>query len=400
MIKITQKEHCCGCSACLHICPKHSISFQEDKEGFLYPKVDLETCIDCGLCEKVCPIINQDSEREPQKVYAAKNNDETIRLKSSSGGVFTLLAEKIIEDGGVVFGARFNENWEVVHDYADTIEGLEQFRGSKYVQSTVGESFKQAEMFLKAGRKVMFTGTPCHIAGLKKFLRKDYKNLLAVDFVCHGVPSPLVWRMYLEEEIARQGDAGKNSVLASPKDAPVLTGVNFRDKSVGWKKFSFVLSFSKASAVGEQNTVLSSVFTENDYMRAFLSNLSLRPSCFNCSSKAGKSGADITIGDFWGIENVLPELDDDIGLSLLMLHSQRGLEHFISLRCDVAEVNFTDAIKSNSAYQIPVPRPINREFFFSCLGHLDFTTSFERSISSKILYRLKRYCYRKVNGNK
>ena len=400
MIKITQKEHCCGCSACVHICPKHSISFQEDKEGFLYPKVDLETCIDCGLCEKVCPVVNQEPEREPLQVYAAKNDDESIRLKSSSGGLFTLLAEKIIEDGGVVFGARFNENWEVVHDYTDTIEGLEPFRGSKYVQSAVGESFKQAETFLKTGRKVMFTGTPCQIAGLKNFLRKDYKNLLAVDFVCHGVPSPLVWRMYLEEEVARQGDAGKNSVLASPKDAPVLTGVNFRDKSVGWKKFSFVLSFSKASAVGEQNTVLSSVFTENDYMRAFLSNLSLRPSCFDCPSKAGKSGADITIGDFWGIENVLPELDDDRGLSLLMLHSQRGLEHFISLRCDVAEVNFTDAIKSNSAYQIPVPMPINREFFFSCLGHLDFTTSFERSISSKILYRLKRYCYRKVNGNK
>ena len=400
MIKITQKEHCCGCSACVHICPKHSISFQEDKEGFLYPKVDLETCIDCGLCEKVCPVVNQEPEREPLQVYAAKNDDESIRLKSSSGGVFTLLAEKIIEDGGVVFGVRFNENWEVVHDYADTIEGLEQFRGAKYVQSAVGESFKQAETFLKAGRKVMFTGTPCQIAGLRKFLRKDYENLLTVDFVCHGVPSPLVWHKYLEEELARQGDAGKNSVLASPKDAPVLTGVNFRDKSVGWKKFSFVLSFSKASAVGEQNTVLSSVFTENDYMRAFLSNLSLRPSCFNCSSKAGKSGADITIGDFWGIENVLPELDDDRGLSLLMLHSQRGLEHFISLRCDVAEVNFTDAIKSNSAYQIPVSMPINREFFFSCLGHLDFTTSFERSISPKILYRLKRYCYRKVNGNK
>ena len=400
MIEITQKEYCCGCSACVHICPKHSISFQEDKEGFLYPKVDLETCVDCGLCEKVCPIINQESERIPLGVYAAKNDDESIRLKSSSGGVFTLLAEKILEEDGVVFGARFNENWEVIHDYTCTVEGLEPFRGSKYVQSAIGVSYKQVEEFLKAGRKVMFTGTPCQIAGLRKFLRKDYENLLTVDFVCHGVPSPLVWRKYLEEELARQGDAGKNSVLASPKDAPVLTGVNFRDKSVGWKKFSFVLSFSKASAVGEQNTVLSSVFTENDYMRVFLSNLSLRPSCFNCSSKAGKSGADITIGDFWGIENVLPELDDDRGLSLLMLHSQRGLEHFISLRCDIAEVNFTDAIKSNSAYQIPVPMPINREFFFSCLGHLDFTTSFERSISPKILYRLKRYCYRKVNGNK
>lgn len=400
MIEITKKEQCCGCSACVHICPKHSISFQEDKEGFLYPKVDLETCVDCGLCDKVCPIINQDPEREPHKVYAAKNNDENIRLRSSSGGVFTFLAEKIIEEGGVVFGARFNENWEVIHDYTDTIEGLEPFRGSKYVQSAIGESYKQAEAFLKAGQKVMFTGTPCQIAGLRNFLRKDYENLLTVDFVCHGVPSPLVWRMYLKEEIARQGEVGRNSVLTSSKVVPVLTGVNFRDKSTGWKKFSFVLNFSKASAEGEQNTVLSTVFTDNDYMKAFLSNLSLRPSCYSCPAKAGKSGADITIGDFWGIENVLPELDDNRGLSLLMLHSQRGIEHFISLRCDVSEVNFTEVIMGNSAYQIPVPMPINREFFFSCLGHLDFTTSFERSISTKILCRLKRYCYRKFNGNK
>lgn len=382
MIKITQKEHCCGCSACVHICPKHSISFQEDKEGFLYPKVDLETCIDCGLCEKVCPVINQESEREPLKVYAAKNEDESIRLKSSSGGIFTLLAEKIIEDGGVVFGARFNENWEVIHDYTDTVEGLEPFRGSKYVQSVIGDTYKRAENFLKLGRKVMFTGTPCQIAGLKKFLRKDYKNLLTVDFVCHGVPSPLVWRLYLKEEINRYG-----------KEITAVEDINFRDKYTGWKTYSLSIKLSG-------NIVSSTMFTDDNYMRAFLSNLSLRPSCYSCPAKAGKSGADITIGDFWGIENVLPELDDDRGLSLLMLHSQRGLEHFISLRCDVAEVNFTDAIKSNSAYQIPVPMPINREFFFSCLGHLDFTTSFERSISSKILYRLKRYCYRKVNGNK
>jgi ferredoxin len=365
------------------------MSFQEDKEGFLYPKVDLETCIDCGLCEKVCPIINQDSEREPQEVYAAKNDDETIRLKSSSGGVFTLLAEKIIEDGGVVFGARFNENWEVVHDYTDTVEGLEPFRGSKYVQSAIGESYKQVETFLKAGRKVMFTGTPCQIAGLKKFLRKDYKNLLAVDFVCHGVPSPLVWRMYLEEEVARQGDAGKNSVLASPKDAPVLTGVNFRDKSVGWKKYSFVLSFSKASAAGEQNTVLSSLFTENDYMRAFLSNLSLRPSCFDCPSKAGKSGADITIGDFWGVENVLPELDDDRGMSVLVNYNENNY-----LPKTLKAVKYAEILLSNPCMVKSVNKPANRAFFFSRLMRKGFNYAVKKTFSSKFIDRLIRYAYR------
>lgn len=391
MIEITKKEECCGCSACVHICPKHSISFQEDKEGFLYPRVDLETCVDCGLCEKVCPIINQEYERKPLGVYAAKNDDESIRLKSSSGGVFTLLAEKILEEDGVVFGARFNENWEVIHDYTCTVEGLEPFRGSKYVQSAIGVSYKQVEEFLKAGRKVMFTGTPCQIAGLRKFLRKDYENLLTVDFVCHGVPSPLVWRMYLKEEIARQSDAGRNSVL---------TGVNFRDKSIGWKKYSFVLSFSKTSAAGEQNTVLSSVFTDNDYMRAFLSNLSLRPSCFNCPVKSGKSGADITIGDFWGIENVLPELDDDRGLSLLLLNTEFGSRQFASLNCKLLEVNLLDAIMSNSAYKLAVPRPVNRDYFFSCLEKRGFATSYNVSVSTRLLCRLERYYYRKVNDKK
>lgn len=375
MIKITQKEHCCGCSACVHICPKHSISFQEDKEGFLYPKVDLETCIDCGLCEKVCPIINQDSEREPQKVFAAKNNDETIRLKSSSGGVFTLLAEKIIEDGGVVFGARFNENWEVVHDYTDTIEGLEQFRGSKYVQSTVGESFKQAEMFLKAGRKVMFTGTPCHIAGLKKFLRKDYKNLLAVDFVCHGVPSPLVWRMYLKEEINRYG-----------KEITAVEDINFRDKNTGWKTYSLSIKLA-------DNIIASSVFTDNNYMRAFLSNLSLRPSCYSCPAKSGKSGADITIGDFWGIENVLPELDDDIGMSVLVNYNEIKCPSIIS-ELYLHAVSYPEILVSNPCLEKSVNKPVNRDFFFSQLMRKGFNCAVNKTCSTKFINRLIRYASR------
>lgn len=375
MIEITQKEHCCGCSACVHICPKHSISFQEDKEGFLNPKVDLETCVDCGLCEKVCPIINQDPEREPQKVYAAKNDDENIRLKSSSGGVFTLLAEKIIEEGGVVFGARFNENWEVVHDYADTIEGLEQFRGSKYVQSAVGESFKQAETFLKAGREVMFTGTPCQIAGLRKFLRKDYKNLLTVDFVCHGVPSPLVWRLYLKEEINRYG-----------KEITAVEDINFRDKYTGWKTYSLSIKLSG-------NIVSSTMFTDDNYMRAFLSNLSLRPSCYSCPAKAGKSGADITIGDFWGIENVLPELDDDIGISVLVNYNEIKCPSIIS-ELYLHAVSYPEILVSNPCLEKSVNKPVNRDFFFSQLMRKGFNCAVNKTCSTKFINRLIRYASR------
>ena len=235
MIDIKDKKDCCGCSACVQKCPKQCISLKEDCEGFLYPIVDKDICIDCGLCEKVCPILYQGEERKPLKVFAAKNHDEEIRKQSSSGGIFTLLAEKIINEGGVVFGAKFDENWDVKHDYTETIEGLAAFRGSKYVQSRIEDNYRKAETFLKQGRKVLFSGTPCQIAGLKRFFRKEYENLLTVDFICHGVPSPGVWRRYLQETVARMCD--KNRVSTDPisiKNARVES-ISFRDKSHGWK---------------------------------------------------------------------------------------------------------------------------------------------------------------------
>ena len=201
MIKSTNKKLCTGCAACYSICPVRCISMQEDSEGFLYPVVEKDKCTSCKKCETVCPAIVQRNERKPLYVYAAKNLNEEIRRQSSSGGIFTLIAESIIQEGGVVFGARFNENWEVVHDYTETIEGLAAFRGSKYVQSRIGNTYLSAKDFLLAGRKVLFSGTPCQIAGLKAFLQDDYDNLLTVDLVCHGVPSPLVWKRYLDETI-------------------------------------------------------------------------------------------------------------------------------------------------------------------------------------------------------
>lgn len=199
MIKITDKSRCCGCESCRSVCPKKCISMKADKEGFLYPEVDLSQCVDCKLCEKVCPVLHPALLDRKPKVFAGINNDIKIRLQSSSGGIFTLLAEQILHKGGIVFGACFDEHWNVVHSYTDTIEGLEHFRGSKYVQSYVGDSFVQVKKFLDEGREVLFSGTPCQIAGLKNFLRKPYHNLLTVDVVCHGVPSPKVWQSYLYE---------------------------------------------------------------------------------------------------------------------------------------------------------------------------------------------------------
>lgn len=325
MIEIEEKKNCCGCNACVQVCPKQCISMKEDREGFLYPEVNQDICVDCHLCERVCPVLNQGKERKPLKVYAAKNKDEEIRRQSSSGGIFTLLAEQVIDEGGVVFGARFNENWEVVHSYTETKDGLAAFRGSKYVQSRIGDNYKKAESFLKSGRKVLFSGTPCQIAGLKLYLRKEYENLQTVDFICHGVPSPGVWREYLKEEIARQCD-GKNSVLSHPieKEKIRIKHISFRNKKLGWKKYSFALTLSVPDGHGAENTVLlSEPLNKNLFLRGFLADLYLRPSCYACPAKCLKSGSDVTIGDFWGIERVMPEMDDDKGVSVVMVNRDR-----------------------------------------------------------------------------
>ena len=371
MINIISRDLCCGCSACVNVCPKKCISFKEDCEGFLYPSVDAAVCVDCGLCERVCPVINKNVERVPIHTYAVKHPDEKIRLGSSSGGLFTYLAENVIDNGGVVFGARFNERWEVVHDYAETKEGLAPFRGSKYVQSNMGDSYVLAEGFLKSGRIVMFTGTPCQIAGLKKYLRKEYDNLLAVDVVCHGVPSPMIWRKYLDEAT---GSGGISTVR----------NINFRDKSTGWKNFSVAIDFSKGQAISK--------FPENDYMRAFLINLSIRPSCFNCPAKAGRSGADHTIGDFWGIKTVKPEMDDDKGVSLALTYSDNK---FMDSRLLHEEIPYMDALRHNKCITNSVDEPVNRDYFFRLLSLDSFKKSFKNASSTSLICRVKRIVYRK-----
>lgn len=241
-ISISDKANCCGCSACYSACPKQCISMVEDEEGFRYPIVDKSKCFDCGLCEKVCPVLNVSNPNKPAYIFAFSNKSEDIRLKSSSGGAFSLLAELVLSQDGVVFGAAYDNNWEVAHTYIERIEDLDMLRRSKYVQSRIGDTYKQAKTILKEGRKVLFTGTPCQISGLRHYLRKDYDNLITMDFVCHSAPSPKVWRKFLSEQYARKGVAGKNSVFQSLKEMPSIKGINFRDKTHGWKKFSFSLS--------------------------------------------------------------------------------------------------------------------------------------------------------------
>lgn len=343
MINISDKYRCCGCNACAQRCPKQSITMHEDKEGFLYPHVDTNTCIECGLCEKVCPYLNSSEPNEPIVCFVAKNADEQVRFASSSGGIFTPIAEKIIAAGGVVYGARFNDKWEVQHAKAETKEKLSAFRRSKYVQSLIGSTYKEIEVLLKEGCNVLFSGTPCQAAALRNFLKKDYDNLVTLDIVCHGVPSPKIWREYVTQ-LPMEG----------------VTDILFKDKSTGWRGYSFALK----NADGK--TVFIEHASKNKYLSAFSHNLTLRPSCFNCPAKSGRSHSDITLADFWGVENIYPYMDDNSGTSIVLCNTEKGKRLVESLRLNKIQTEYQTyaTIPFNSCSISSTQEPDNRKAFW------------------------------------
>lgn len=341
MITISRKEDCTGCHACAQICPKQCIDMAEDEQGFRYPQVDPSRCINCHLCEQVCPVLNQGEPRQP-RAFAAKNKHTDVVMRSSSAGVFHHLASQIIAEGGIVFGARFAADWQVEHASAETLAELEPLMVSKYVQSRIGTCFTQAEKQLKAGRRVMFTGTPCQIAGLKKYLRKDYSPLLlAVEIVCHGCPSPLVWRNYLAHQTQK--------MEAHTGATQQISAISFRDKRQSWNQFGLSIKFASGREYYQNKN-------NDPYLLGFIYNLFLRPSCHACPAKSGKSGADIAMADFWHLDHVLPKFQDNKrGVSLVLTDSAhlpllQGLE--------LIEVPYADAVKYNSAINHdPLRRP-------------------------------------------
>lgn len=378
MIKITDKEKCCGCHNCALVCPKNCITMKEDEEGFLYPVVDEGKCVDCGICEKSCPII---SPLENNKAlnditsYAAYSKNNDIRLNSSSGGMFTHLARSVINAGGVVFGAAFDEKFGVHHICVDNIDNLDKLRGSKYLQSIVGNSFKEAEEYLKKGRKVYFSGTPCQISALLKYLKKDYDNLITQDFICHGVPSPKIWKYYLEY---RQNKANSK-----------VEKISFRDKNKSWKNYCVNMIFENDSYIEN--------FSSDDYMKAFLSNYCLRPSCYNCSFKTMTRPSDITLADFWGIQNMMPEMDDDKGTSLLCINSDKGKMLFDEIKNDTVykTVALEEAVKFNPSMIQSSTLPPKRDYFMQKISENNFDKItkklFKVSFYKKVKIKLKRF---------
>lgn len=370
--KIKSEKDCTGCYACSSICPQKCISMNCDNEGFEYPNVDYNECIKCGLCIKVCPIINKVEEyQHDTKGYACINEDETIRLRSSSGGIFSVIAEHILDCGGVVFGVGFNEDFKVAHGYVETKDELEKFRGSKYVQSKIGNTYKQARDFLIQGRKVLFTGTPCQIAGLKSYLDKDYENLLCQDIICHGVPSSMVWEEYLK---FREESSGSK-----------VECVSFRSKIKGWMKFSLQIKYKNGAEY--HDTIDSDIF-----LVGFNANLYLRPSCYDCSFKTEHRNADFTIADFWGIQNIEPKMNDDKGVSLLITHSQKGNKVLEQIRKKliIKEINLKKALVFNPAMITSMKKHPNRDNFFNELKKLSFDNLIKKYCSEKFSVRIRK----------
>ncbi|WP_455537612.1 Coenzyme F420 hydrogenase/dehydrogenase, beta subunit C-terminal domain [Terrisporobacter sp.] len=363
MIKITKKENCTGCHACYNVCPKACITMEYDEEGFLYPKVNYEKCIQCNLCERTCPIIHSKKIDNNPVAYACYNKDENIRNQSTSGGIFTLISENIINSNGIVFGAGFDKNYNVVHTMSDNISDLEKFRGSKYVQSSIGDTYKEVKKLLEKEKIVLFTGTPCQIGGIKSYLGKDYPNLICQDIICHGVPSQYVWQHYRD-------------LISSGRN---IKNINFRDKSTGWKKYSLKFDFYNGQYYKE-------IGNKNAYIKGFINNLYLRPSCYNCAYKTLNRQSDITLADFWGIEGILPELDDNKGTSLVFINSDKGKLLFENIKNNTVYkgVDIKKSITFNPCAVVSCEKNKVRNKFLNEYKNKDFNELIELYTREKI----------------
>ncbi|MBO5525538.1 MAG: Coenzyme F420 hydrogenase/dehydrogenase, beta subunit C-terminal domain [Clostridia bacterium] len=325
-----------------------------DAEGFLYPKVNESICVNCSLCEKVCPFNKETPIREKKPdTYAAKIKDDDVRNQSSSGGIFSILANRIIEEDGVVYGVAMAEDLKSAHHIRiENVEDLKLLRGSKYLQAETGDIYSRVKIDLEKGKKVLFSGVPCQINGLKSFLRKEYENLLMVEVICHGTPSPALWKKYFE--------------YLENKFNAKIEKVNFREKRNGWKTFGLIEDGERISQYLNQH--------QDPYMQMFLRDYCLRPSCYNCTAKKLESMADLTIADFWGIQDVVPEMDDDKGTSLVIVQSEKGAKILERLKDKYVRVrvSFEDGVKSNPAYYKSCSKPTERDSFFVDMNSMSF----------------------------
>ena len=371
--EICEHNKCTGCAACVNVCPKKCISMQVSDLGFDYPVIDNSKCIDCKICLKTCPVRNEyvDDKKNP-KTYAAFNKNDEIRKLSSSGGIFSLLAEHIILNNGVVYGAVWDEHFVLKHSRIDAIVDVPKMRGSKYVQSKTDGIYDSVKKDLLDGKNVLFSGTPCQIGGLYAYLKGEkYDNLFTQDLICHGVCSPKIWEKYIQY---REKIADSN-----------VKSVSFRDKRTGWKRFSVTFQY-------RNSTEYSSPLTKDYFMRGFLNHLYLRKSCTQCAFKDLHRQADITLADFWGVENYLSECNDDKGITAIMIHSRKG-ERLLSAILPALEIKTTkynDVLNFNKSALESVHRNPLCERFYRDSEKLEFDKLIEKYAGSSFISKIRR----------
>lgn len=372
----TKKEDCCGCGACVNICPQNSISLKPDENGFLFPTVDMTNCIDCDLCRKVCAFQNEiSSVRKPIKTYVAIHKNRNILLQSSSGGAFSALADIVLAKDGVIYGCAWNENLETEHVCISSAKDLHKLRGSKYVQSNIGKSFRNAKVYLTNGKLVLFSGTPCQIAGLKAYLGKEYDNLITVDLVCHGVPSAAFFKEYISHYEDRiKGKIQKYSFRESgccEGKIVYIKGQALRKKRTHWRTDSFYEGFMNAKIY--------------------------RESCYFCKYASDNRQGDFTLGDYWGVEKYHPEICNSNGVSLLLINTNKGLAYIDELenRLSLTESLFDNAKSENAQLQYPVTMPLERAQVFETWhtsGYKAVDRMFRRKNTLKILsFNIRRF---------
>lgn len=382
-IKNFSEESCTACRACEQICPKNAISFSQNSHGFLMPSVDETKCVDCGLCKAVCHLFENKGilfNKETKSVYAAKSKNETVRYQSSSGGVFRHLAEYIVKNGGSVYGAAFDESFLVKHIRVSVVSELDAFYGSKYLQSDVGNTFQQALNDLKLGKTVLYSGTPCQIAGIQTFMQQknaDIENLFLVEVVCHGVPSPLVWKEYLASRV--------------PTATENIDNIYFRHKEAGWHAR---IKVRVAAPCFTDPHLDSDFFEDSDFNELFLSNLTLRECCHKCHYAQRNRVADITLCDFWGIENTeLKDFDDDKGVSGVIIHSEKAekLWNSVSDNFETHKIEYEKIYSNQQTMNSPFQRPSNKDAFWE-----DFYTESFKKVAEKYVeerWRSRSYKY-------
>lgn len=340
MMIYEQKSNCYGCTACLSACPVKAIKMIEDEKGFLYPKIDEEKCIKCGLCKKICPYNKNNDNLKILNAFAVKNVDEHIRSISSSGGVFSAMADYVLNKNGIVVGAILDENLQVKHVCANNENDVAKMRGSKYVQSNMTGIFPEVKKYLEKNITVLFTGTPCQCAGLKCYLRKDYENLYICDLICHGASSPRLFRDHIK---------------LLNKNGKVLN-YNFRSKINGWHNHTEAICY-------ENNEDFKSNISQS-FKQFFGRSLNLRESCYTCKFANMERVGDITIGDFWGVEEKCKEFDDNKGINLLLINNERGRDLFNNIEKKLISKDVTNLDFSQQALLNCVNKPKNAEMFW------------------------------------